>query len=267
MYIFICENSPNGILTGVYDAWSLKIEKSCSHADIFLLSEQPDNYELFNEFYTVVPSSEKAEKVASTLRRKLGQDFYDKILSAILAVELSAKKKMDKANAVYQTIVTALHSPHGAKVLDHLGNPYIYRVFELSRATASEAHHLKGFLRFSELKNGILFSRIHPKNNALPILAEHFTNRFPQENFLIYDENHDLAALHRAGSNYILADASGINKELLLELSEREEKFQDLWLTFFESIAIKERTNLPLQAQNIPKRFWSDTPELRRRLH
>lgn len=45
MYIFICENSPNGILTGVYDAWSLKIEKNCSHADIFLLSEQPDNYE------------------------------------------------------------------------------------------------------------------------------------------------------------------------------------------------------------------------------
>ena len=114
-----------------------------------------------------------------------------------------------------------------------------------------------------ELKNGILFSRIHPKNNALPILAEHFTNRFPQENFLIYDENHDLAALHRAGSNYILADASGINKELLLELSEREEEFQDLWLTFFESIAIKERTNLPLQAQNIPKRFWNDTVEFK----
>lgn len=152
MYIFICENSPNGILTGVYDAWSLKIEKNCSHADIFLLSEQPDNYELFNEFYTVNPSPIKTEKVASTLRRKLGQDFYDKILSAILAVELSSKKKMDKANAVYQTIVTALHSPHGAKVLEHLGNPYIYRVFELSRATASEAHHLKGFLRFSELK-------------------------------------------------------------------------------------------------------------------
>lgn len=82
---------------------------------------------------------------------------------------------MDKANAVYQTIVAALYSPKGARVLDSLSNPYIYRVFELSRATVSEAHHLKGFLRFSELQNGILFSTIHPKNNALPILAEHFT--------------------------------------------------------------------------------------------
>lgn len=263
MYIFICENSPNGILTGVYDAWSLKIEKNCSHADIFLLSEQPDNYELFNEFYTVNPSPIKTEKVASTLRRKLGQDFYDKILSAILAVELSSKKKMDKANAVYQTIVTALHSPHGAKVLEHLGNPYIYRVFELSRATASEAHHLKGFLRFSELQNGVLFSTIHPKNNVLPILAEHFTDRFPQENFMIYDETHQLVAVHRAGKNYMLVDASDINTELLQNYSENEARFQKLWLAFFDSIAIEARTNPELQAQNIPKRFWKDAVELR----
>ena len=25
MHVFICENTPNGILTGVYDAWELKI--------------------------------------------------------------------------------------------------------------------------------------------------------------------------------------------------------------------------------------------------
>ena len=42
-----------------------------------------------------------------------------------------------------------------------------HRLFTLSRATANEAHHLLGFLRFSELENGVLFSTIHPKNNAL----------------------------------------------------------------------------------------------------
>lgn len=170
---------------------------------------------------------------------------------------------MDKANAVYQTIVAALYSPKGARVLDSLSNPYIYRVFELSRATASEAHHLKGFLRFSELQNGVLFSTIHPKNNALPILAEHFTDRFPQENFMIYDETHQLAAVHRAGKNYMLVDASDINTELLQNYSENEARFQKLWLAFFDSIAIEARTNPELQAQSIPKRFWKDAVELR----
>ena len=139
MHVFICENTPNGILTGVYDAWELKIQERCSHADIYLVSGQPDNYELFCDYHTVAPSAEKAGKVVSTLNRKLGHDFYETILTAILSIDLSGKKKMDKANAVYQTIVAALYSPKGARVLDSLSNPYIYRVFELSRATVSEA--------------------------------------------------------------------------------------------------------------------------------
>lgn len=80
---------------------------------------------------------------------------------------------------------------------------------------------------------------------------------------MIYDEVHNLAAVHRAGKNYMLVDASGINTDLLSNYSKNEEKFQKLWLTFFESIAIDARTNPELQAQNIPKRFWKDTVELR----
>ena len=60
MHVFICENTPNGILTGVYDAWELKIQERCSHADIYLVSGQPDNYELFCDYHTVAPSAEKA---------------------------------------------------------------------------------------------------------------------------------------------------------------------------------------------------------------
>ena len=101
MHVFICENTPNGILTGVYDAWELKIQERCSHADIYLVSGQPDNYELFCDYHTVAPSAEKAGKVVSTLNRKLGHDFYETILTAILSIDLSGKKKMDKANTLF----------------------------------------------------------------------------------------------------------------------------------------------------------------------
>ena len=83
MHVFICENTPNGILTGVYDAWELKIQERCSHADIYLESLLPDNYELFCDYHTVAPSAEKAGKVVSTLNRKLGHDFYETNLTAI----------------------------------------------------------------------------------------------------------------------------------------------------------------------------------------
>ena len=285
MYTFICEDSPNGIFSGIYDAWDFKIKQNnisckdntsalqhptdsthtCSHEDIHIVCHEPDNYQLFYEYIRVETSAEKADKVARTIQRRLGSEFYDIILNAILSIVPAKENDLDKADAIYHTLVLGLNTAAGARAIHDLSNPYVHRLFTLSRATANDAHHLLGFLRFSELENGVLFSTIHPKNNALPILAEHFTDRLPQENFMIYDENRQLAAVHAAGKNFMLVDASGIDQDLFKRTSEKEAAYQKLWLTFFDQIAIQARVNPKLQVQNIPKRFWGDTPELGRK--
>lgn len=274
MFTFLCEDSPNGILSGIYDAWAFKIAQNkkcftgesglrpCTHEDISLLCKESTNYALFCEYVPVSPSPEKADKVAATLLKRLGNEFYETLLGAILAAAPSKEGDIDKAHAAYQTVVLALTSYAGARILHDLSNPYVHRIFTLSRATFMEAHHLMGFLRFCELGNGVLFSTIHPKNNALPHLAEHFTDRFPQENFIIYDENRRMAAVHSAGKGFILADASDLNKDILKQYSPKELEYRSLWQAFFDHIAIEARVNPKLQAQNIPKRFWKDTREL-----
>ena len=83
---------------------------------------------------------------------------------------------------------------------------------------------------------------------------------------MIYDETRQLAAVHRAGKNFMLVDASDLNQDISHNFSEEEQQFRDLWMTFFDSIAIKARTNPKLQSQNIPKRFWPDALELARQL-
>ena len=113
MHVFICENTPNGILTGVYDAWELKIQERCSHADIYLVSGQPDNYELFCDYHTVAPSAEKAGKVVSTLNRKLGHDFYETKL--IFAVRNPVTEKVEIEN---DTIKSKRGDHHGIGLLN-----------------------------------------------------------------------------------------------------------------------------------------------------
>lgn len=271
MHIFVCEDSLNGILTGIYDAWNYKVahRTSLREDEIELSCKEPENYSLFDEYESVPPSVTKAGKVRTTLTSRFGIEFYMVLANAILATELHEKRgALDKANAVYKTVVfafakpSATATPYGARVLHYLGTPCVARVFELSRSIQNEAHHLLGFLRFQELENGVLLSTIHPKNDCITILANHFTDRLPQENFMIYDENRKTAALHAAGKDFILVDASELDEELLHRFSEKEEAYQKLWKAFFESIAIEARTNPELQAQNIPKRFWKDTVEL-----
>ena len=45
-------------------------------------------------------------------------------------------------------------------------------------------------------------------------------------------------------------------------ISEREKEYQQLWKTFFQTIAIEERKNPRLQMQFMPKKYWKDLVEL-----
>lgn len=262
MYVFQCEDSIDGIFTGVYDAWASRL----GHKNIRLSSCKNENLTLFSEYIPVCTDFKKSRKVSRTLILRLGTGFYETVCSSAMADGSLRNLPMDKANAIYQTIVLALSLPEGAKVLEYLGEPCIACIFELRRQTRNEGHHLLEFLRFAELKNGILFAQIHPKNDVLPILADHFTNRLPLENFIIYDAVHQTAAVHSASKDYLIVDASSLNSDLICEFSPEEESFRRLWRAFFETIAIEARANPKLQIQNIPKRFWADTVELREKL-
>ena len=259
MYIFLCEDSIDGIFTGIYDAWASKY----GHANISLTTCPPDNYVLFCEYITVQTDYGKSQKVASTLQKCLGEETYTELCQAALASETGPgkKKAMDKADAIYRTVILALSLKDGSKVLNYLGEPYISRVFQLSRCAGNEAHHLLGFLRFQELENGLLFARIHPKNHVLPFLGEHFSDRLPQENFMIFDATHQQAALHPKGKGFFLTSTEGLQQEMLNRFSQGELEYQRLWQGFFESIAVEARINPKLQNQNLPKRFQQDIIE------
>lgn len=260
MYVFTCEDSLEGIFSGVYDACASRL----GHRNIRLSTGDVNNYELFSQYISVIPSEEKTRKVIHTLIKRFGRQFYESIYQAAMSGEERAKNKMDKSDAIYRTILLALACNDGQKVLLSLGEPCVYRIFELCRMTSREAGNLMQFLRFSELDNGVLFASIHPKDHVLPYLAEHFQDRLPQENFIIYDAVRQCAAIHKAGANFMLADAKDLDPDMIKRYSTHELKYRKLWLAFFDHIAIEARINPELQMQMIPKRYWPDTVELSR---
>lgn len=259
MYIFLCEDSIDGIFTGVYDAYASRL----GHENIALATCLPDNYTLFDEYITVPTDYEKSGKVARTLQNRLGGETYSELCQAIWACEEKSggKNDMDKADAVYKTIVLALSLKDSSKVLQYLGEPYVNRVFQLSRSMGNEAHHLLGFLRFKELENGILFAQIHPRNDVLPFLGEHFSDRLPQEDFMIYDIPRKKALLHPKYKTFFITDTGDLDEKMLNRFSAKELEYQHLWRRFVDCIAIEGRINPKLQNQNLPMRFRQDIVE------
>lgn len=261
LHVLICENSIDGILSGIYRAY----ESRYGHSSIELTTaDRLDTYNLFCEYEEVPVDIQKVQKVSRTLLREFGQEGFRTLCEAMSAWESprDCQKEMSKANAVYKTVALGLARKEGARVLNYLGESYVNRVFQLSRSTYCESHHLLGFLRFAELENGVLFSQVHPKNYVLPLLADHFCDRLPQENFIIYDDTHKTAAFHKAGASYLLAEVPEADRKFMERYSAKEKEYRALWLEFFRSIAIEARKNPKLQSGNMPKRFWPDILEM-----
>jgi len=251
--IFFCDNSIDGIFTAIYLAWSsryghanIKLEEMCEQCNY-------SNIELFSEYIKVDTDFTKAIMVSQTIKKKISEEAYQMVCRVALS------DYYGKADLIYRFLILGFHV--GEKVLDHLSDEVVGKVFRVNKNVNNEVHHLLGFVRFSEQYQGLLVSAIHPKNNVLSLITPHFADRLPEERFIIYDENRNTAALHMPGKQWILAEVGELDTSKFKELSTEEDEYRDLWKTFFEHIAIKERINPKLQCNNLPLRFRGDMTE------
>ncbi len=247
--VILCEDSLEGVFTGIYEAYALRIP----HESISLQLGEEETLLLFTSYKRILPDSEKAQKVSRTLRTRFGEEDYRTICMALTSIS------PQKAQAVYKTVVFGLSSKRKRSIFEHLADDNVRRVMELSRGANNELHHEKGFLRFQELENGILYAVIKPRDNILPVLALHFADRLPMENFIILDEGRNLYVVHPAGKEWFLMTGNEEDidhrEENIWELSEEEKYYQELFLHFCHYISIESRRNLKLQRNMLPLRF------------
>ena len=149
--------------------------------------------------------------------------------------------------------------PVGARVTQMLANPCVMRLMELKRKVLNEAHLFKEFLRFDELKGGVLYGKIEPKCDVLPFVSQHFEARFPEEDWIIYDEKRKKAAVHKHGMDIIVVEGQDI-EQLTKEL-QTEDEYRELWKVFFNTIGIESRYNPKCQQNHMPEWYRRNMTE------
>lgn len=248
--IYICHDTITGLYSALYDAWKESRDK-----DAGIEVRGKTQQQLFCEYTVVDECEKKVLSVERMIKHNLGYNTYWDFYHALLSDDVS------KAEAVFRTMQAARNIPDSTKIMEHLSDPYVAKVFEMSRRVSNEAHMYKEFIRFRELSNGILFSEISPKSQVLTCIAGHFSDRFPLENWMIYDKTHHAALVHRAGRKWGIVWDAELDRGSTLEVSRDEGEYEELWKAFFESISIKERENPDLQRSNLPMRYRREMPE------
>lgn len=243
MVIYIYDGSFDGLLTLIYDAYYNKEIPD-------KITYQKEMQEDFLAKYVNVALDEiKVRKVYKAIKEKISHHA----LSNIYYVYLSEQPGCEKA--IYNYIRLGFKM---GKIIDqYLSKDIVVQIHDLSGKVRREKHAMLGLIRFMELERGILYAKIQPKYNILSLVSPHFAERLVGENWVIHDVDRSLASIHHNGQWYI----TDLILEKDIEINENEKLFQSLWKNYFESISIKERTNLQLQKKNMPKRYWGNLIE------
>lgn len=238
--IYLCEDTPDGILSAIYRANADKAPLG----SIRIRTYKHLSYELFAEYREVVSDYVSAVKVMDAVNYQISQEAGQMVYSALLS------SREDRGDIVLRFMLTGFRL--GSRVCNMLALPEIADLFELQRNVNNESHYFREFLRFSQSEQGILFSQISPKSNVLPLIAPYFTDRLPSENYIIFADTFDLAVVHPADSGWYLAPMEQEEFHQVLKKDKKEADWEACFKAFHRTIAIQERTNPVCQRTHLP---------------
>ena len=252
MTVFVYDKTFEGLLTAVFDAYSRR-----SFPDLLLAEGEP--FPLFyDEAVTICTDDAKVDPVWKGFQKRLSA----MALSVITVTWLSELPETDML--LFRYIRKAIDAPRTIEL--NFGDPDVLEVSKVWKKVTNERLRVIQFLRFQKTADGTFFAAVKPVYNVLPLTLPHLKDRFADQCWLLYDLKREY------GYYYDLKEATEVRfeeKEAHLlsgllgeELMDADEKlFQQMWKTYFKSIAIKERLNPKLHRQHMPARFWKYMPE------
>lgn len=240
--IYLYDGTLSGLYCAVYECYY-------SHTlpvDILPSAEAP--FTLMDQFL-VETDPQKAQSVRRSLPKNICPEALDLVENVFLSC--LAQKELH----ILRFLIRGYAQGKGVMAL--LGDPVVQPLLKAQRHLLFEAHQLTGFVRFGDYE-GVLAATISPKNFVLPYIANHFCNRYSNENFIIFDKTHRAALLYQERQRQIVA----MDSIAFPRVSPQEEQYQRLWKRFFATVAIEARTNPRCQMNHLPKRFWENMSEM-----
>lgn len=248
---FVCSAEFGAMMSCVYEAWRWENRGY----QVELAVEAPDNYQLFCVEHRVEEDDERTEKVIRSIRKKISPKALR------LVYECAMSEFPERLEVIYRFLRFGFTV--GSCATECLTEEPVMRIFEITRRVWTEAHRFNQFVRFTRWENGILCAVICPRSDVLTLIAPHFADRMPSENWMIIDQKRKLAALHQADSHWYLRGLTEEEYRMLLETDRDHEEYACLWRTFFQNIAIEQRKNPRCQSNFLPKWYRENMTEFR----
>ncbi|RYY09538.1 MAG: DNA metabolism protein, partial [Cytophagaceae bacterium] len=149
----------------------------------------------------------------------------------------------------------------GRDISENYGDATVRRCQRLAQQLFREKHRMEAFVRFEKAQDGLFHASIEPDFDVLPLIASHFTKRYADQRWLIFDKKRRYGLYYNLHRTDVieLTDAGAAPRRGEVSatvLDEREPLFKLLWQAYFDHANIPERRNLKLHQRHMPRRYW-----------
>ncbi len=237
---FVYDGSFTGFFTAVFEIYELKAFK----AEI-VKNDSPDPLFANNRF--VITDEQKAQRVLTGLGKKITLNA----INDIFAVWLSELEIVERVLLGYVQHVFN----HGGRIENDYSNFFVLDFKKIVKMVSRERHRMKAFIRFSRLKDDLYYARVEPDFNVLPLIQQHFTARYADQQWLIYDLKRNYGIYYDLHTTQIIELAVIPENESDL-VHDQEQEFRLLWQNYFTNVNIESRKNTKLHVRHVPKRYW-----------
>jgi len=255
MTYYSFDNTLDGLLTAVFDAFARREQPEA-------LLKEGDQMPLFgDEVHAVQSDTEKAGRVWAGLEKRLSKE-------AVKVVAVSWLSELPELNGpLFRYICKVFQQPENSgKAYSHnFADPDVLAVTNIARKVMHERLRMMQFVRFQKAKDGTYLAVVAPDHNVLPLVTDHFADRFNDQPWLIYDAKRHYGYYYDGSGQPVritFADESSVAFNLANGrlnddvLSDEDQLLQEMWRTYFKAICIKERLNPRKQLNDMPRRYW-----------
>jgi probable DNA metabolism protein len=239
-----------GLLTAVF--YSFERKWNVSGFSTTLGTAQSD---IFAEKIHVTTDPSKAERVWVGLKKKIpGENclqLYRCYLSELRDIELSIL-------SCIRFYFSGVVSPHLA-----YGHSDVLKINQTSKMVSREKHRMEAFIRFQRTGDNLYYAGIEPDFNVIPLLRDHFKNRYADQSWLIYDLRRKYGIYYdqKTVEEITLNCSEDAHVDIRSIFHDSEILYQELWQDYFKHVNIPSRRNIKLHIQHVPKRYWKHLTE------
>jgi len=258
MTVYTFDGTMDGLLTAVFNAFALKEQPEQ------LLTED-DVLPLFTDrIYKVETDEMKAQRVWAGLEKRLS-------VEAMRLISVSWLSELRELNQpLFQYICKVFRQ---GDISRNFADPDVLSVTNIARKMLHEQLRMKQFIRFQKAKDGTYLAVVSPDHNVLPLVINHFQDRFNDQPWLIYDAKRHYGFYYSLTPND-RGEGGNVPIRITFEneatvpfdlgngclnddaLSDDDQLLQNLWRTYFKAICIRERMNPRKQLKDMPRRYW-----------